>query len=150
MSGQLWLFDAPAPSSSSSPPADVEEWETIELGRDCEAAEPAIVDSHSCSSLCSSGKIRQPFRFRGADWICTGSSHLGPESEFDCYRVVEPAAFSGPNEPKPYGEHDFHRDELRGRFGPYHGMKAQLGRRAIVLEGPPIVFINGRQHNDEN
>lgn len=155
---QLWLFDEPTPATGkASEPAPAAilrntrgDRETVLIEPGQRANQEAIANSYSAQSLAEGGgKVRHPFPFRGAEWVCTGSSYHGPKRAHECYRIVPVDQFDGPGEPKSYAETDFQSDpEKRARFGGYHGMSAKNGSSAIVLVGPPVVFINAAEAAD--
>jgi hypothetical protein len=99
-----------------------------------------IANSYSVQSLAEKGTVRNPFKFRGSEWVKTGGLY-GPEGDFyECHRVVAPQSFDGPT--APYSETDW--DAKRGSdLGCYHGMSAKHGNRPLVLIGPPVVFVAG-------
>lgn len=92
-----------------------------------------IKRSYSAQSIAENkGKIKNPFRHAGSDWVSIGSCSGGPiGSEYEeCYRVVARDAFDG--EAWEYGEH----------IGAgYHGMLVYWQGRPMVLAGPPCVFV---------
>jgi hypothetical protein len=106
------------------------EWPSGDIGR-----------SYSAQALAEKGAVKSPFRFRGAEWVNTGGSFHGSRGFLECYRIVPVEAFDGPS--ARYGEHDWAvaREERRGG---YHGMSAKQGSRDIVLQGPPIIFVQGQ------
>lgn len=107
------------------------DWPTGDIGR-----------SYSAQSLCEDGAVKSPFRFRGGEWVNTGGMFHAGEGWIECFRIVPPEAFDGPS--APYREHGFLTGGARERFGGYHGMSAKHGSRAVVLQGPPLIFVAGQ------
>lgn len=100
--------------------------------------------SYSAQSLCESGRVTAPFRFRGGDWVQTGGLYSQEGDQFECYRLVALDAFDGSNE--TYSERNDNGWEAarNNPLGGYHGMKAKHGARDVVLVGPPIVIVEGQ------
>jgi len=137
---QLWLFDAAPPP----PPLETvrsSQWETLAIEPHGQATYEKVEGSYSGLSLATQGKVLRPFRFRGADWVNTGSGFFRGNADFDCYRIVPPAEYPGPGKPAVYDDHNFHT-AVRDDLGSYHGMLAKRGREDVVLIGPPIVLVH--------
>jgi hypothetical protein len=100
---------------------------------DATVGEGDIVGSYSGDKIMD-GKIRKPFRWNNADWICVGT---GPGLRADAYRVVDPKAFDGT--PISYYE----RGERPWPMGFYHGVAVKFGGRTVVLCGPEVRFVPG-------
>ena len=97
--------------------------------------------SYSADTIAFKSRVRRPFTYRQALWVCTGTGgRLGSVAE--AYRLTEAEQFDG--DPTTYGEKV--RDSEAARSDPngfYHGMTVKHGGREHVLTGPPAVFVAG-------
>jgi len=136
---QFDMFAAIEPTPAVAPMVATR-WETVPIAQRAQPTAAAVRGSYSAQSLCESGRVTRPFRFRGAEWIFTGGAFRRGDADFECYRIVPAASFEGPGDPARYGKHPFfgpHRDAL----GAYHGMMAKHRNTDVVLIGPPVVLV---------
>lgn len=114
-------------------------WGIYDHEKQRDIGEGDIQASYS-ADLIPSGKIRRPFTFENAMWVCVGSSSLHGISEASAYRLMPESSFPGPL--TTYAAKTRDGDEARADpNGFYHGMKVQFSRAAFALCGPPEVFV---------
>lgn len=116
----------------------------LEVGTWCNArqreiGEGDIAASYSADTIALHGKVRTPFGFRGALWVCVGV-HSGDRAT--AYRLVPHGVFNG--EATTYHEKTFDGETARSDLnGFYHGMTVGWAKREWVLSGPPEQFLAG-------
>jgi hypothetical protein len=102
-----------------------------------------IVASYSADSISTTGRIRKPFEYKGRQWVCVGTRGRGDVSEARAYRLSLAAHFANATtysygEKVSIGDGEFARNDVNGF---YHAMKVQAGGQAMVLCGPPALFV---------
>jgi len=115
-------------------------WDTEQ---NVQAGEGDIVGSYSADRIGMGQPLRRPFKFRNGLWVCTGITGRSGQTIAEAYRLTDPTVFEG--RPTTYPEKT--RDPEAARQDPsgfYHGMIVRTGKRSLVLEGPPVVFVRGR------
>jgi len=117
------------------------EYQTGDIGR-----------SHSADTIGAhnSSTVRQPFKFRGQEWVGTGGLYPGLHSQerryVEAYCVVLRSHFEGKvnhylSGADDEGAYTDHYERLRQQpDGFYHGMLVMRGKTEWVLVGPPIRF----------
>lgn len=105
-----------------------------------------IAATNSSGRISGKQSICRPFPFEGENWICTGAMSEGMEwRNAECFRLCDPVIWAGkyPDiEPRTYDKHDFFSD-LRADWGGYHAMIVTSNGQQMILEGPPVIFIEG-------
>jgi hypothetical protein len=104
--------------------------------------------SYSADVIAMSGRVRKPFKCKGALFVCTsiaGSALTGSGMpEHQAYRLVPAKMFTGTPT-------DYHGKTAKAEAaeaarndpnGFYHGMAIEHGSESLVLCGPPITFIS--------
>jgi hypothetical protein len=102
-----------------------------------------ISASYSADRIAMTESIRKPFRWQGSDWVCVGKTfrHRVPSAE--AYRLTHPQQLQG--DPTTYREKTRDGDAARADpNGFYHGMAVTHAGQAMVLCGPPAIFIPGQ------
>ena len=115
-------------------------WDTEQ---NVQAGEGDIVGSYSADRIGMGQPIRRPFRFRNELWVCTGITGGAGQTMAEAYRLSDPAVFEEGT--TTYSEKT--RDPEAARRDPsgfYHGMAVHAGKRSLILVGPPVVFVRGR------
>jgi hypothetical protein len=100
-----------------------------------------IVASYSADSIATTGRVRKPFEYKSSQWVCIGTHGRGGVSEAWAYRLALAAHFANAttySKKGSLGEGEFARNDPSGF---YHGMKVQAGGQAMVLCGPPALFV---------
>jgi len=102
-----------------------------------------ISAAYSADVIAEAGRVRKPFRHKGADWVSTGGL-TSPEkgrSYTQAWRLVPRALFEGAV--ATYAER-VRDDGARERpEGFYHGMLVRSGGAEYALAGPPVRFVEG-------
>jgi hypothetical protein len=102
-----------------------------------------ISASYSADRIATAQSIRKPFRWRGSDWVCVGTTFHHSVPSAKAYRVVHPQRFQG--DPTSYREKSRDGDAARADpNGFYHGMTVTHAGQTLVLCGPPAIFIPGQ------
>ncbi len=102
-----------------------------------------ISKSYSADTIGLQGRVRRPFVYQGALWVCVGKC----SRPFECakaYRLTDHDQFDG----KPTTYADKIRDSDAARNDPngfYHGMAVTHGGNRYVLTGPEVVFAAGER-----
>lgn len=110
---------------------------------DTHLGEGDIHAAYSADSIATSGRVRVPFRFRGSLWSTVSIRH-GQNPQFEAYRLLPPAAFSGRMASYAERARADGGDEARNDpLGFYHGIRVQAGGDHYVLVGPPVRFLPG-------
>jgi hypothetical protein len=109
-----------------------------------------IAASYSADRI-TEGAVRQPFHWRGSQWVCTGTAGSGATGTTyaEAVRLVPLAAFAG--EPTTYSAktryyQDGDRETMEAREDPngfYHSMAVKHAGNSFVLCGPPALFVPG-------
>jgi hypothetical protein len=111
-----------------------------------QVCEGDIHASYSADVIATNGRVRKPFTWKNALYVCTsivgsGLTHSEME-EHEAYRIVPAKVYSGPV--KSYrektGKSEDAEDARNDPNGFYHGMTIQHGAEQFVLCGPPIRF----------
>ncbi len=101
------------------------------------------IASYSAERIGMDQPIRKPFEWRGALWVCVGTSHRGAPAA-ECYRLAHPHNFAGT--PTTYAEKTRDGDAARADpLGFYHGMRVRCAGQTLILHGPPARFIPGQR-----
>lgn len=115
-----------------------------------------IGKSYSCSSA-TGDRIKKPFKLEGRGlFVCMGTgwhNDYRDKQTHEAYRVVKPEDFEGETErytsrrggwslTGQTGEDDWERARNDPR-GFYHGLLVWQGKKQYVLEGPPILLVEG-------
>lgn len=101
-----------------------------------------ISTSYSADTIGMEGRIRKPFNWNGASWVCVSISGRAGSTRAKAYRLVQPRMFDG--EPVTYNERvHFGRSPADAGLGFYHGMLVKSGGTRLVLCGPPRTFVRG-------
>lgn len=110
---------------------------------DRQIGEGDIHASYSADRIGMGQPVRRPFSHNGCRWVCVG---IGPRMVAEAYRLIHPSAFR--STPTSYsakvsvnGGHDARSDPL----GFYHGMTVRCGGEVLVLCGPPVSFVPGKE-----
>lgn len=114
--------------------------------RNRQIGEGDISRSYSADRIGMGKPVRLPFRFEGAQWVCTGSGGHHHRGGAEAYRLVHPSQFS--DRIFSYGE----RSGEEGRTDPkgfYHGMRVRHRGEEFVLCGAPVVFVAGEPEQPE-
>lgn len=101
-----------------------------------------ISASYSADTIGMEGRIRKPFTWNGASWVCV--NFHGRDGAFiaESYRLVQPRMFDG--KAVTYNERvRFGRSSADEALGFYHGMLVKSGGTRLVLCGPPRTFVRG-------
>ncbi|MEQ9617080.1 MAG: hypothetical protein RLN60_03500 [Phycisphaerales bacterium] len=107
-----------------------------------------IYASSSQDRIGTGRPLRKAFRFRNADWVCTGMIHHRSASRAEAYRVVHESVFE--DEATTYCNKT--RDCEAARNDPkgfYHGMRVTSRGQPCVLCGPPVEFVPGESVQSE-
>lgn len=103
--------------------------------RNRQIGEGDIAASYSADKI-AQGKIRKPFSWKNALWVCTGTHSKSAEA----YRLVPERFFDG--ETTTYNEVAMLPFEQRTKpEGFYHGMRVRHGKQDCVLVGPKALFL---------
>lgn len=103
--------------------------------RNRQIGEGDIAASYSADMI-AQGKIRKPFSWKNALWVCTGTHSKSAEA----YRLVPERFFD--SEPTTYNEVAMLPFEQRIKpEGFYHGMRVRHGKQDCVLVGPKALFL---------
>ena len=108
--------------------------------RDRQIGEGDISASYSCDKIGLEGKVRKPFVWQNALWVCTGMRSTDASRYAEAYRLVPKRFFNG--EPTTYQE--VACLPAAERFKPegfYHGMRVQHGKQDFILVGPCASFV---------
>lgn len=108
--------------------------------RDRQIGEGDISASYSADKIGMEGKVRKPFAWQNALWVCTGMQSHGDFRAAEAYRLVPERFFSG--EPTTYNE--VACLPAAERFKPegfYHGMRVRSGKQEFILVGPSVKFL---------
>lgn len=101
-----------------------------------------IPRSYSADSIGMDQPIRRPFEWQGTPWVCVGSGTYNGMETFEAYRLVHPSCFEGT--PTTYREKLCDADAARADpLGFYHGMAIKHAGTAMVICGPPALFVAG-------
>ena len=112
--------------------------------RDKTIGEGDIAASYSADRIGMDQPIRKPFEWQGSIWVCVGSGPYNGVPSFKAYRLVHPGLFAGT--PTTYREKTRDCDAARADpNGFYHGMTVRHTGEAMVLCGPPALFIAGEK-----
>jgi hypothetical protein len=117
----------------------------IAFGAWCHASERQIGEgdiraSYSADRIGMGQPIRKPFRYSGELRVCVGTGPSGAEA----YRLVHPSLYFG----KASSYHDRCRDGDRARgdqAGFYDGITVRHAGRELVMAGPPVTFVAGKE-----
>ncbi|GFE65578.1 hypothetical protein [Litoreibacter roseus] len=108
--------------------------------RDRQIGEGDISASYSADKIGMEGKVRKPFAWQNALWVCTGMQSYGDFRAAEAYRLVPERFFSG--EPTTYNEVACLPDAERFKpEGFYHGMRVRSGKHEFILVGPSVKFL---------
>ncbi len=108
--------------------------------RNRQIGEGDISASYSAQQIAYGQPIRKPFEWQGVLWISVGNALGHGIESAEAYRLVSPEHFEG--EPQTYGQKKADSGVARrDPNGFYHGMLVTWERQAVVLCGPPVVFI---------
>ena len=108
--------------------------------RDRQIGEGDISASYSADRIGMEGKVRKPFVWQNALWVCTGMQSHGDFRAAEAYRLVPERFFGG--EPTTYNE--VACLPAAERFKPegfYHGMRVRHGKQNFILVGPCASFV---------
>ncbi|MEL6959202.1 MAG: hypothetical protein AAGL89_09665 [Pseudomonadota bacterium] len=108
--------------------------------RDRQIGEGDISASYSCDKIGLEGKVRKPFAWQNALWVCTGMRSMDSSRYAEAYRLVPERFFNG--EPTTYQEVAWL--PTAERFKPegfYHGMRVRHGKQHFILVGPSASFV---------
>ncbi len=146
---------APSPIQPSPPPsphndhADINEHELdpdrFEPGTFCYRKERTVGEgdisaSYSADIIALEGRVRNPFRWNGADWVSIGS---GMGSRQKVYKLVDLTLF--PRRSMTYQEKVRDADAARkDPFGFYDGMWVKHWNQVFVLCGPQVIVRPGQ------
>ena len=115
-----------------------------------EVCEGDIHASYSADVIASNGRVRKPFRWNDALYVCTSISGSGltdsGKEEHEAYRLV-PARTFMVNTTTYHAKTARAEDAEAARNDPngfYHGMAIKHGGEIFVLCGPPIRFTADR------
>ena len=114
-----------------------------------ESCEGDIPASYSADLIAMSGRLRKPFRWKGALFVSTSISGSALTDsgmcEHDAYRIVPVKMFVGTA--TTYRERTGRPEDAEAARndpnGFYHGMTVSYCTDSFVLCGPPIRFIAG-------
>lgn len=108
--------------------------------RDRQIGEGDIRASYSADKIGMEGKVRKPFVWQNALWVCTGSYSANSSKGAEAYRLLPERFFDG--EPTTYNE--VACLPAAQRFKPegfYHGMQVRHGKQDYILVGPSVTFL---------
>ena len=98
-----------------------------------------ISASYSADKIGMEGRVRRPFKWMNALWVCTSMTSHGDTQSAEAYRLVHLKHFAG--EIKSYNQAVAVSTTARDRpEGFYHGMTVSHGGSDWVLCGPHAVF----------
>jgi hypothetical protein len=111
-----------------------------------ETCEGDIHASYSADVIASNRRVRKPFTWNGALYVCTsitGSALTDSGTqEHEAYRIVPVKMFTGTT--KTYSEKTVKAEDAEAARndpnGFYHGMTIKHGGESFVLCGPPVRF----------
>ncbi len=115
-------------------------WGTWCHTRDRQIGEGDISASYSADKIGMEGKVRKPFAWQNALWVCTGMHSSGDFRAAEAYRLVPERFFGGT--PTTYNE--VACLSAAERFKPesfYHGMRVRSGKQEFILVGPSVKFL---------
>jgi len=102
--------------------------------------------SYSADVIAANGRVRRPFTWKGAPYVCTSISGSrltdSGKEEHEAYRLVPARTFTG-NTATYHDKTARAEDAEAARNDPsgfYHGMTIKHGAEVFVLCGPPIRF----------
>ena len=102
-----------------------------------------IYGSYSADCIGMGKPVRKPFTWKGVLHACTGIRHNREAIAVEAYRLVHPNMF--PGEPTTYAAKLRDADAARADpEGFYHGMTVTHAGTALVLCGPPVLFVPGK------
>lgn len=103
-----------------------------------------ISASYSADRIGMGKPVRKPFSWSGGLWVCVGTSGRAGEVSAEAYRLVHPQVFE--DRPATYAERTRNGDVARtDPDGFYHGMSVKHAGADMVLYGPPVRFVQGKQ-----
>jgi len=100
-----------------------------------------IVSSYSADKIAFSNTVRNPFTWKGQQWIMTSSKGEGIEA----YRLVHPDAYS--RNATTYAKRTRQDGGEAARQDPngfYDGMTVNRGKQELILCGPPVKLRPGK------
>jgi hypothetical protein len=100
-----------------------------------------IMASYSGDTIAMESRVRKPFQYKGRLWVCVGTRGRGGVMEAEAYRLTLAAAFAKATtyrEKLSIDNGDCARNDPQGF---YHGMAVQAGGQAMVMCGPPALFV---------
>ncbi|PCI09716.1 hypothetical protein COB72_05640 [bacterium] len=100
-----------------------------------------IVSSYSADKIAFTNSVRNPFTWKGQQWIMTG----GKGSGIQAYRLVHPEAF--PRTATTYEQRTRDDGGEAARHDPngfYDGMTVTRGKKTYILCGPPVKLMPGK------
>jgi hypothetical protein len=100
-----------------------------------------IVGSYSADLIATAGKVRKPFEYKGSQWVCVGTQGRGGVSEARAYRLTLAAAFAKATTYREKVSIDDGEHARQDPNGFYHAISVQTGGQAMVLCGPPALFV---------
>lgn len=99
-----------------------------------------ISASYSADTIALEGRVRNPFRWSGADWVSIGSE-MGSRQQV--YKLMDPSLY--PRRVMTYQEKVRDADAARkDPFGFYDGMRVKHRNQELVLCGPQLVVRPGQ------
>ncbi len=151
--------DGPSPSRNDNtpkppiPPVAKHEIEVHELEPDRFApgefcyrqertvGEGDVVSSYSADKIAFDDTVRNPFTWKGQQWIMTSGKGNGIQA----YRLVHPESF--PRTPTTYAKRTRDDGGESARHDPngfYDGMTVTRGKQTYILCGPPVKLMPGK------
>tara|TARA_R110000850_G_scaffold83836_3_gene179897 strand:- start:10717 stop:11169 length:453 start_codon:yes stop_codon:yes gene_type:complete len=108
--------------------------------RDRQIGEGDIAASYSADKIGLEGKVRKPFVWRHALWVCTSLHSMASTKCAEAYRLLPERFFDG--EPTTYNEVAMLEAAKRSKpEGFYHGMRVRHGKQDYILVGPSIKLL---------
>ena len=109
--------------------------------RERTVGEGDIVSSYSADKIAESDTVRNPFTWKGQQWIMTSSKGNGIQA----YRLVHPDAY--PRKATTYAKRTREDGGETARHDPngfYDGMAVTRGKQELILCGPPVKLMPGK------
>lgn len=108
--------------------------------RDKQIGEGDINASYSADTIGLEGRVRKPFRWMNALWVCTGIHSKAGTQRAEAYRLVPEEHFEGVS--ATYQQTVTSSEIARKRpEGFYHGMRVEHGSKRYVISGPSAFFV---------
>jgi hypothetical protein len=101
-----------------------------------------IVASYSADRIATGRPIRKPFDWKGSLWVCVALSFRDGVTTAEAFRLTQREVFN--RQPVSYAEKTADAETARqDHNGFYDGMSVKHAGKALVLYGPPALFVPG-------